>query len=157
MTNKAESTLACWELHTYSTTRHIQGIVWSIYNFETRHSYSPWNCEIFIDIMFMVKYNDRHFCYSSLNAPFVYFQMSTYHGQWWSILRTHWPQTEQWWALSGLTWEHSEQYRTSPWIDLIATGKSLLTANCSNVVRGSLEASMASISATDSANLNRIL
>ena len=77
----------------------------------------------------------------------------SYHGQWWSIFRTQWPQTEQWWALSGLTCEHSEQYLTSPWMDLIATGKSFLTAICSKVARGSTEDSILSISATESANL----
>ena len=78
---------------------------------------------------------------------------SKYQGQWWSIFRTHCPHTEQWWVLSGFTWEHSEQYRTSPWMDRMATGRSLLTANCSNVTLGFTAPSMESISATVSSNL----
>ena len=154
MTNKAKNTLKCWVQHTCNIELHIQETVWSICNSETPHSYWPWKriftcrCTKNINICLGLVFNkfDGHF----INQPFM---LSTYHGQWWSILRTHCPQTEQWWALSGLTWEHSEQYRTSPWIDRIATGRSLLIANCSNVARGSTEDSIASISAFERANL----
>ena len=41
-------------------------------------------------------------------------------GQWWSILRTHFLQTEQWWDLGGLTSLHCSQKRY--WVILIKLG-----------------------------------
>ena len=78
------------------------GELWVVYMSHIYNKHLPWTM--------VVHFTYTSPIYSTVVSSGLYicltFITNTYHGQWWSILRTHLLHILQWWALGGLYVSH---------------------------------------------------